>query len=86
VRPSCAYASLIAALLAATSALAEDGKPPAASPPGKVLVLPSRAPVGTEIDMSTIDVLVASAFQESGFDVANGREVAARLAGESRAV
>jgi hypothetical protein len=86
VRLSCAYASLIVALLAPIGSLAQTGAPAAAPMRGKVLVLPSRAPVGTEIDMSTIDVLVAAAFQELGFEVVEGRDVATRLTGESKAV
>ncbi|MDD5307050.1 MAG: hypothetical protein PHU25_06985 [Deltaproteobacteria bacterium] len=87
MRLSCACASLVAALLAPIGVVAQPVKAPEpASLPRKVMVLPSQAPVGSGVDTSTIDVLMASAFQELGFEVVDEREVATRLAGASKAV
>ena len=99
MKRSCAFASLIVCLAPAAPAGAAAGEAPEPAPdagtagdagpeeaPGaRVLVLPTRAQVGAGVDAGAIDVLVAAAFQELGFEVVDARSVLAERCGSGGA-
>jgi hypothetical protein len=92
---ACLVAPLAVAAQAVDGGVVEAQGPPAPEAPsapeeqlapeapadsrGQVLVLPSRTPVDAGIDGATLDVLLASAFQELGFEVRDAEVVCEQL-------
>lgn len=73
---ACHSALLVLVLTATTAARADEGPPASAaadgrerSGPGSVIVLPTRTPIRSPVDGGAVDLLLAMAFQDLGFEV-----------------